>query len=156
NDAAVDSTAPLPSSSGLQNLLDGAQQPGGIHQHYGVEFLPLGLIDFPCLQRLQVEPDRCDWSLQLVRNCIDKTVVLFVSAYFPDEEDCVQHDADDDRHEEDDAEDQLRNLTPVENNPPDVERDCECDQTCTKRNEEGNRLSTAPEHMLQFSRSLDI
>src|ERR1051326_2980 len=57
NDGAVDSTAPLAGSSGLQHLLDGAQQPSGIRQHCGVELLPVGLVDVPTLQRLQVEPD---------------------------------------------------------------------------------------------------
>src|SRR4029077_6833281 len=145
NHRAVDSTAPLPGTSGLQHLLDSAQQPGGIRQDYGIELFSVGLVDFPRLQRLQVEPDRCDWSLQLMRNCVDKTVVLFISVYFPYEKNRVQHDTNDDRHEKDDAEDQLRNLAPIENNPSDVERDCECDQTCTKRNKECDRPLAASE-----------
>jgi hypothetical protein len=80
-----------------------------------------------------------------MRNCVDETVVLFVSADFSYEKDRVQHDTNDDRHEKDDAEDQQRNLAPIENNPSDVERNRECDQTCAKRNKECDRPLTASE-----------
>src|SRR4051812_25622805 len=110
NHRTVDLTAALPGTPGLQHLLDGAQQPGSIGQHYGIEIFSVGFVDFPRQQGLQVELDRCDWSLQLMRNGVDKTVVLFISAYFPHEKYRVQHDTNDDRHEKDDAEDQLRHL----------------------------------------------
>jgi hypothetical protein len=80
-----------------------------------------------------------------MRNRVDKTVVLFISAYFSYEKDRVQHDTNDDGHEKNDAEDQLRNLAPIENNPSDVERDRECDQTCTERNKERDRPLAASE-----------
>ena len=59
---------------------------------------------------------------ELIDCGVDEGVVLFVPAHFVDKKDRIQNDAGDNRREEDHAENQQRNLTPVEENPSDIER----------------------------------
>ena len=47
------------------------------------------------LQRFQVKPDRCDRSLEFMRDGVDEAVVLFAAANFANEEDRVEHEAGD-------------------------------------------------------------
>jgi hypothetical protein len=77
-----------------------------------------------------------------VRDGVDEGVVLLVATDFAYEEGCVEDEPRDDQDEEDDAEDKQRHLAPVEQNPADVERQRERDQTDAEREEEDDRLAT--------------
>src|SRR5207248_5512679 len=72
-------------ASGTQNLLDSREQPFAIVQHDAIELFALGFLYFARLQRLEVEPDGGDGSLQLVRHRVDKSIMLLISSNFPDQ-----------------------------------------------------------------------
>ena len=96
----------LAGHAGLQHLLDGLLQPVGVREHDAVELAPLRLVDLARLERLQIQPDRGDRRLQLVRDGVDEGVVLIVAAKLAHEEHRVDDDAGDDQGEGDDAEDE--------------------------------------------------
>ena len=67
-----------PDAARTQDLLDCPGEPIGVLDHDPVELLPLGVIDIPALQGLEVQPDRRHGRLQLVSHGIDEPVVLLV------------------------------------------------------------------------------
>ena len=72
--------------SGLEDLLDRAQQTIGIVQHEAIELVALGFIHIAVLQGLQVKPDGGDGRLQFVGDGIDKTVMLLIAPNLPHQE----------------------------------------------------------------------
>ena len=72
--------------SGLENLLDRAQQTIGIVQHQAIEFAALGLIHIAVLQGLKIKPDGSNGRLQFVSDGIDKAVMLLVTPNFVHQE----------------------------------------------------------------------
>jgi hypothetical protein len=52
------------------------------------------------------------------------------------QERCVEHQSEDKHDEEDDAEDEERDFSPVEHDPPDVQRDRHNDKAHAQRDEE--------------------
>ena len=96
---AVFELASLPRHAGLQHLFDGVLQAIGVLQHDAVELLALRVADLARLQRLEVEADRRDRRLQLVRDRVEEAVLLFGEAHFADQEHRVDDDAGDDQGE---------------------------------------------------------
>ena len=94
----------LAGDAGLEHLFDGLLQPVGVGEHDAVELAPLRLADLARLQRLQVQADRRDRRLQLVRDGVDERVVLVVAAQLAHEKHRVDDDAGDDEGEGEDAE----------------------------------------------------
>ena len=62
------------------------------------------LVDLARLESFEVEPDGSDRRLQLMRDCVDESVMLVMTADLPHEEDRIQDDAADDQREQHDAE----------------------------------------------------
>ena len=69
-------------------------------------------------------------------NCIDERVVLFVAAYFANEESGIEDQSKDQEEKEYDPENKQRHFPQVENDPTDVQRNCQRDKACPKRDEE--------------------
>lgn len=70
-----------------------------------------------------------------MRDGINESVVLLVASNLTYKESGIENDADDDHHEENDAKNQEGNLSPVKENPSDVQSDrqgykegAECDE----------------------------
>ena len=125
----------LAGDAGLEHLLDGLLQPVGVGQHDAVEVAPLRLADLARLQRLQIQANRRDRRLQLVRDGVDERVVLIVAAHFAHEEHGVDDDAGDDQRKGEDAEDERQDPPPVDEDPADVEGDGCGDQDDAERHE---------------------
>ena len=98
----------------MQHLVDGAQQPLVVGQHDVVELFALFVVDLARLQGLQIEADRGDGSLELVRDGVDEAVLLLVAADLPHQEDRVENDAGDDQGEKQHAQDQEDPGLPVQ------------------------------------------
>jgi hypothetical protein len=128
---------------GVQDLLDGAQQTVAVGEHDVVELCAARRVHLARLEGFEVEADGGDGRLQLVRDGVDEGVVLLVAAYLADEEGGVEDEAGDDDGEEDDAEDEQRDLSPVEQNPADVEREREDDEADAERQKEDNGFAAA-------------
>ena len=86
-----------------------------------VELLALRVTDLARLQRLEIEANRRDRRLQLVRDRVEEAVLLFGDAHLADQEHRVDDEAGDDQGEGGDAEDERRDAPPVDENPADVE-----------------------------------
>ena len=82
------------------------EQPVAVLEHDAVELLPLLVVELAALQGLEVQADRRDRRLQLVRDGVDERVVLLVAPDLAHQEDRVEHEPGDDQQEEDDAEDE--------------------------------------------------
>ena len=111
----------LPRDARAQHLFDGVLQAIGILQHDAVELLALRVADLARLQRLEIEANRRDRRLQLVRDRVEEAVLLFGDAHFADQEHRVDDEAGDDQGEGDDAEHERRDAPPVDQDPADVE-----------------------------------
>src|SRR5579875_3117592 len=110
-------------ASGAQNLLDSGKQPFTIREHGLIKLFAFAVLDCTSHQRLQIEPNRGDRSFQLVRNGINKCIMLLVPPNCPDQEDGVQHYAANDDGDQDKAEEEQNAGTPVEENPADVKKE---------------------------------
>ena len=109
---------------GAEHLFDQVQQPVAVLQHHVVELVPLRFVyGGPArLQRFQVQPNRGDRRLQLVRHRVHERVVLLVEPDFADEKGGVEDEAGDDGGEHEAAEQQRDDLAKGEHDPADVER----------------------------------
>src|SRR5207245_4128904 len=76
----------VPRLPSLQNLFDSAEQAIGIVEHQAVELPALRLTHIAAFQGLQVKANGSNWRFQLVRDRIDKTIVLLVAADFAHQE----------------------------------------------------------------------
>jgi hypothetical protein len=74
---------------------------------------------------------------------IEKCVVAFVPADFADDEDGIDDEAGDDDAKENNAEYQWNDAAPMIDNPTDIEKNGQGNETRAKRNEKGNRFATA-------------
>src|SRR5258705_13852147 len=73
---------------------------------------------------------------------IDKCIVLLVAADLTNQESGIEDQAEDDEDEEDDPKNKQGHLAPVENDPTDIERNCQRNETSSKRDEKRNRPET--------------
>ncbi len=129
--------------AGLQHLFDGRHQSVGVLAHHGQEFLLLLVRDFAAAHGVEIEPDGGDGRLQLVGYRVDEAVLLLVAADFAHQKNCVEDKSDDQKSEEGDADDERGETTPIEDDPAELQRDCDADQTDTERDGEKHR-PTAP------------
>ena len=113
-----------PFLAGGEHLLDEMQQPVAVLQHHVVELVAFRFVDGrPAgLQRFQVQPNRGDGRLQLVRDRVHERVVLFVEPDLADKEGGVEDEAGDDGGEDEAAEQQRNDFAKGEHHPADVER----------------------------------
>src|SRR5579862_5345354 len=93
-------------AAGAQDLLDGGEQAVAVLDHGAVKLLPLRFFDGAGLQRLQVEADRGDGGLELVRHSVDESVVLFIAPNFANQKRGVEDNAHDDHEGKQRAEEQ--------------------------------------------------
>ena len=109
-----------PFLAGAEHLLDQVHQPVAVLQHHVVELAPLRFVDRRSarLQRLEVQADRRDRRLQLVRHGVDERVVLLVAPDFADEKGGVEDQAGDDGGEDQAAEQQRDELAQVRTTQP--------------------------------------
>src|SRR5919197_554410 len=116
--------APSPPVSGaacFQHLLNRTQQPVAIQQHESVKVTPLLFVYLSPLQGFQIESNRSDGSLQFVRNGIDEAIVLLVATNLAYQEDGVQDEPGSNSAEEDDAQEDLQTLPPVQDDPAETD-----------------------------------
>src|ERR1700681_4486001 len=78
-----------------------------------------------------------------MRDGIEEAVLLLISANLTDEEDGVDHQPRDKQSEENDPEYEGNNLTPVEDDPTDVEHDRQGNETSPQRDEECDGFGAA-------------
>ena len=130
---------------GLEHLVDRPVQTVGIGEHHPVKMTPLLLGERAGLQRLEIQLDRRNRRLQLVRDRVDERVVILVPFDFHDEEHGVDDDARDDQRECRDAEDERRNAAGVDDDPADIERHGRRHEQHAERHEECDRLT--PRHL---------
>jgi hypothetical protein len=124
--------------AGLENLFDGSEETVGVGEHDGVELLALDLVDGTALERLEVEADAGDGSLELVGDGVEKGVLTLVASDLADQEDGVENDTSDEERKEDDAENGERDGALVEDYPADIERDGNSDEEDAEGNESGD------------------
>ena len=142
---AHDGLLALADDAGLEHLIDGVVQALGVGQHDVVELAASAFTDLARLQRLQVQANRRDGRLQLVRDGVDEAVVLLVALDLQDEEHGVDDQAGDDQGEQDDAEDDGRDPAGIGDDPADVEQQRRDDQQHAQGDEEGDGF-LAPGH----------
>src|SRR6267378_6851496 len=111
----------LPYLACLEHLLDRAKQPIGVFEHDAIEFAAFGFFELPAFESLQVQANGSDGGLQFVRDGVEKTILLLISANFAHEKNGVDHQTRDDEAEENDAENQRDDLTPVEDDPANID-----------------------------------
>jgi hypothetical protein len=73
---------------------------------------------------------------------IDKCIVLLVAPDLTNQESGIEDQAKDDEEKEDDPKNKQRHLAPVEDDPTDIERNCQRNETSSKRDEKRNRPTT--------------
>ena len=135
----------LAGDPGLQHLLDGLLQPLGVGEHHAIELAPLRLAHLARLQRLEVQANRRDRRLQLVRDGVDERVVLIVASDLAHEKHRVDDDAGDDQDEGEDAEHERQDPAAVDEDPADVERHRRRDEDDAE-DDEGDGGGVAPGH----------
>ena len=135
---------PVPQLTGLQHLFDRRAQAIGIVQHPPVKLRALLLIHIAPLQGLEIKPDRRNGCLEFVSDCIDKAVVMFVAPDFADKETRVEDQSDDNGEESKQAKENQNALTPVEDDPADVQGDG-CHQADGQNHEKCDGLESAAE-----------
>ena len=74
---------------------------------------------------------------------IEEAVLLLISPDLSDQEDGVDHESRNEQSEKDDAKYEWYDLTPVENDPTDIEYDCQGDETNPQHNKEHDRFGAA-------------
>src|SRR5580704_2249042 len=74
---------------------------------------------------------------------VDETVMLFAALNLAHQEACVHNHAGNDQREKDDAEKQQHSLSPVENDPADIQRDRQRHQANAQANEEDDSPAAA-------------
>src|SRR3954465_14514880 len=90
-----------------------------------------------------MQPNGRDRRLQFMRNCIDKAVMLLVAPHFAHEKNGIYHHSGNDQSKKDDAEEQQHALTPIEDDPADVESNRERNQANAQAEKERNRSTAA-------------
>jgi hypothetical protein len=77
-----------------------------------------------------------------MRDGVDESVVLFVAADFANEECCIENQAKDDCQKKDYAQYEKCHLSPVEQNPTDIQGNCERNQASAQCDEERYRFTS--------------
>src|SRR5277367_777622 len=90
-----------------------------------------------------MQPDRSDWRFQFVSDCVDEAVVLLAAAQLAHQEDSVDDHAGDNQGKKDDPEEQQHALTPVEDDPANIERDRQRHQADAQAKEENDGSAAA-------------
>ena len=83
--------------AGAQHLFDRVLQAIGVLQHDAIELLALRVADLARLQRFEVQADRRNRRLELVRDRIEEAVLLLGDAHLADQEHRVDDEAGDDQ-----------------------------------------------------------
>src|SRR6185437_1187343 len=109
-------------SPGAQDLLDRPHETVAIFEHNSIELFPFLFVNASRLQRLEIQPDGCDGSLQLMSDGVNESIVLFIPTNFADKKDGVKNDAADDHEQQQHSEKQQNAGPPVQQNPTDVEQ----------------------------------
>src|SRR5688572_31918063 len=91
----------MTSSTRSQHLLDCLQQAIAVGEHDVVKLASLLFVHLACFECFQIQPDRCDGSLEFVSDGVNERVVLLVAAYFADQERRVEHQSEDDQVKKD-------------------------------------------------------
>ena len=76
-------------------------------------------------------------------DCVDKTVMLLVTANLADQKNRIEDESGDDDEKEDATEEEFETFAPVEDDPTDVERDSSRDEANAQRDEEVDRFLAA-------------
>src|SRR5437016_5009688 len=100
--------------SRFQHLVHGVVEAVSIGEHSGVKLFLLLFAHTARLQSLQIEPDRRDRCLQFMSDCIDEAILLLAAADLTYKKDGVNHKSGDDQRKENDAEDQQRQIAPMD------------------------------------------
>ena len=131
--------------AGVQDLFDRLQQPLAVLEHHAVELAAAFVAHRVAAreERFEMQADRRDGRLQLVRHGIHERVVLLIPPDLAHEECRVQDEARDDRGKQEDAQEERRDLLPGHHDPADVEPHGERDQRHTERDEERDRAAAA-------------
>jgi Cu/Ag efflux protein CusF len=130
-------------AAGTQNLFDRPKQAITVGENDPVKLISFCLIDSPRLQRFHIQPDGRYRCLQLVRNGIDECVVLGVPVDLANQKCGVQNDAGNDQRRKKNTEKQEDARSPVEQDPPDIKKNCDQNQAGAERNEECDRFPAA-------------
>ena len=129
----------------LQHLLHRSQQAADVFQHDAIELLPLLVLDRARLQGLKVELDGGDWRLQFVGDRVDEAVVLLAAPDLADQEDGVERERGDQNAEQNDAEHDGGNRSPMKG-PGNVERNRQADADGSQQNEGDSGVAAANLH----------
>jgi hypothetical protein len=78
-----------------------------------------------------------------VRNRINKSIVLFVTADLTNQEGRVEHQTKDDDQEKDNSKDKKCNFPPVEEDPADIERNGQSHKAGAKSDKESYRFAAS-------------
>ena len=100
--------------SRAQNLVNSPEQAVAVVEHRLIELAALGIIHGPRLQRLQIQAYRSHRRLQLVRDGIDKCIMLRVPPDFAHQERRVQYDSRNNHQRHHNAEKQENSVAPPE------------------------------------------
>src|SRR6476660_2811950 len=114
--------------SSLKHLIDSFHQAVGIFEHQSIEIAPLWFLDFPALQSLQIEPNGCNWRLELMRDRIYEAVMLLIPTDFADQEAGVQIKSLDYCAKKYNSQEGLQFFLPVGDSPAKAYRDRSCRQ----------------------------
>src|SRR2546422_4751728 len=90
-----------------------------------------------------MQTDGSHRRLQLMRNRVDKAVMLLVAANLTHEKNCIDDHAGDDQRKKDQAEQQQHAFAPVEDDPANVERNRERHQGDAQTEEENDSSAAA-------------
>src|SRR5205085_1359065 len=119
-----------------QHLFNRQQQAFAVGQHDVIKLVTLFLVDISRLQRLEIETNRGDRCLEFVCDGVYESVVLLIATYLADQKGCVEHNAKDQDHKKHHPEDEQHDFTEVENDPTNVQRNRQRDQTRAQRDKE--------------------
>jgi hypothetical protein len=72
-----------------------------------------------------------------VRHRIYECIVLFIAAYLANKKSGIEHQANNNQHEEDNSKNQQRHFPPIKQNPADVQRNCKGHEASPESDEEG-------------------
>ena len=120
--AAVQATAGTNVGIGAQNLFNGAVQTVRIFQHDLIKFFALEIFQLARLQSFQIQPDRSHGSFQFMGDGVEKRIVLFIAADFPNQEYGVQNKTCNEDWKENGTQYIHHTGAPIGNNPANIER----------------------------------
>jgi hypothetical protein len=138
DEGAVGVAAALTELACFEHLLHGGKEAVGIGEHDLVELLPLGFGEFAALQGFEIEADGGDGGLEFVGDGVEEGVLALVAPHFTDQEDGVENNAGGEQGEDDNAQNQDRSLSLVQDDPAELERDGGAEREYAEGDKEGN------------------